>query len=40
VTLRFASIGSGSSGNALVVESGTTRVMMDCGFGVAETASA
>jgi phosphoribosyl 1,2-cyclic phosphodiesterase len=37
VGLRFASIGSGSSGNALVVESGTTRLMMDCGFGVGET---
>ena len=37
MTLRFASIGSGSSGNALVVESGTTRVMMDCGFTIAET---
>ncbi len=37
MALRFASIGSGSSGNALVVESGNTRVMMDCGFGVAET---
>jgi phosphoribosyl 1,2-cyclic phosphodiesterase len=35
--LRFASLGSGSSGNALVVESGTTRVMMDCGFSIAET---
>jgi phosphoribosyl 1,2-cyclic phosphodiesterase len=37
VALRFASLGSGSSGNALVVESGTTRVMMDCGFSIAET---
>jgi phosphoribosyl 1,2-cyclic phosphodiesterase len=35
--MRFASLGSGSSGNALVVEVGTTRVMMDCGFGLAET---
>jgi phosphoribosyl 1,2-cyclic phosphodiesterase len=35
--LRFTSLGSGSSGNALVVESGKTRVMMDCGFGIAET---
>jgi phosphoribosyl 1,2-cyclic phosphodiesterase len=35
--LRFASLGSGSSGNALVVESGRTRVMMDCGFSIAET---
>lgn len=34
--LRFASLGSGSSGNALVVESGATRVMMDCGFATSE----
>ena len=35
--MRFTSLGSGSSGNALVVESGTTRVMLDCGFSIAET---
>ena len=35
--LRFTSLGSGSAGNALVVESGRTRLMMDCGFGIAET---
>ena len=35
--MRFASLGSGSRGNALVVESGRTRVMVDCGFGFAET---
>jgi phosphoribosyl 1,2-cyclic phosphodiesterase len=35
--MRFTSLGSGSSGNALVVESGTTRVMMDCGFSLADT---
>ena len=35
--LRFTSLGSGSSGNGLVVESGDTRVMMDCGFTLAET---
>ena len=35
--MRFTSLGSGSSGNALVVESGSTRVMMDCGFSIAET---
>ena len=35
--MRFTSLGSGSGGNALVVECGRTRVMMDCGFGVAET---
>jgi phosphoribosyl 1,2-cyclic phosphodiesterase len=43
MTLRFASLGSGSEGNALLVElSGgitTTRIMMDCGFGIAETES-
>ncbi|HXS51698.1 MAG TPA: MBL fold metallo-hydrolase [Usitatibacter sp.] len=33
--MRFCSLGSGSSGNALVVECGTTRVMMDCGFTLA-----
>jgi phosphoribosyl 1,2-cyclic phosphodiesterase len=32
--MRFASLGSGSSGNALLVESGGTRVLVDCGFGV------
>jgi phosphoribosyl 1,2-cyclic phosphodiesterase len=35
--MRFASLGSGSEGNGLVVESGTTRVLVDCGFGVRET---
>ena len=35
--LRFTSLGSGSGGNALVVERGRTRLMMDCGFGIAET---
>jgi phosphoribosyl 1,2-cyclic phosphodiesterase len=35
--MRFTSLGSGSSGNALVVESGKTRVMMDCGFSIADT---
>ena len=35
--MRFTSLGSGSSGNALVVESGRTRVMMDCGFSTADT---
>lgn len=31
--MRFASLGSGSRGNALIVEAGDTRVMVDCGFG-------
>ncbi|HHC73293.1 MAG TPA: MBL fold metallo-hydrolase [Thiotrichales bacterium] len=30
--MRFASLGSGSRGNALLVEAGSTRVMLDCGF--------
>lgn len=38
--MRYASLGSGSEGNALVVESHsdttTTRVMIDCGFGLRE----
>lgn len=36
--MRFASIGSGSEGNGLVVEAGATRVLVDCGFGVREAA--
>ena len=35
--MRFASLGSGSRGNALIVESGSTRVLLDCGFGIRET---
>jgi phosphoribosyl 1,2-cyclic phosphodiesterase len=35
--MRFASLGSGSEGNALVVEADGTRVMIDCGFGLRET---
>lgn len=35
--MRFASLGSGSRGNALVVESGGTRVLLDCGFSTRET---
>ena len=34
--IRFASLGSGSKGNALLVESGRTRVLLDCGFGPRE----
>jgi len=30
--MRFASLGSGSEGNALVVQAGRTCVLMDCGF--------
>jgi phosphoribosyl 1,2-cyclic phosphodiesterase len=36
--MRFASLGSGSEGNGLVVEAGATRVLIDCGFGVRDTA--
>jgi phosphoribosyl 1,2-cyclic phosphodiesterase len=35
--INFASLGSGSAGNALLVESGATCVMVDCGFGQRET---
>lgn len=36
--LRFASLGSGSNGNAWVVQAGRTTVMVDCGFGPREAA--
>lgn len=32
--MRFASLGSGSEGNALLVATGRTQVLMDCGFGL------
>ncbi|MBX3646237.1 MAG: MBL fold metallo-hydrolase [Rhodocyclaceae bacterium] len=35
--MRFASLGSGSRGNALIIEAGATRLMLDCGFGPRET---
>lgn len=35
--IRFASLGSGSEGNALVVESGRSRLLLDCGFSATET---
>ena len=34
--LRFASLGSGSKGNATLIESGSTRLLLDCGFSVSE----
>ena len=37
MSLRFTSLGSGSEGNALIVQVGETVVMMDCGFGLAVT---
>ena len=35
--MRFASLGSGSRGNALVVQCGASCILVDCGFGLAET---
>lgn len=39
--MRFASLGSGSEGNALLVECGScqspTRLLIDCGFGIRES---
>ncbi len=37
--MRFASLGSGSAGNALLVEAGSTRLLIDCGFSATEAAS-
>jgi phosphoribosyl 1,2-cyclic phosphodiesterase len=37
MTLRFASIGSGSKGNCLVAQAGSTRVLLDCGLSPRET---
>lgn len=34
--MRFASLGSGSAGNATLVEVGSTRLLLDCGFSVRE----
>ena len=34
--MRFASLGSGSSGNSLIVEASATRILLDCGFGLRE----
>ena len=35
--MRFASLGSGSEGNGLLVEADGTRVLVDCGFGIRDT---
>ncbi len=35
--MQFASLGSGSKGNATLVRSGDTLVMIDCGFSLRET---
>ena len=37
MTLRFASLGSGSKGNCLVAEAGGTRLLLDCGLSPRET---
>jgi phosphoribosyl 1,2-cyclic phosphodiesterase len=37
--IRFASLGSGSQGNALIVDAGETRVLLDCGFSGREAAA-
>lgn len=34
--MRFASLGSGSAGNCLVVEQANTRLLLDCGFSTNE----
>ncbi|MBI2317259.1 MAG: MBL fold metallo-hydrolase, partial [Betaproteobacteria bacterium] len=36
--MRFASLGSGSDGNGLLIEAGDTRLLLDCGFSPRETA--
>jgi phosphoribosyl 1,2-cyclic phosphodiesterase len=35
--MRFASLGSGSRGNALIVDAGGTRLLVDCGFSTRST---
>lgn len=35
--MRFASLGSGSAGNGLLVEEAGTRLLLDCGFGLRDT---
>ena len=35
--MRFASLGSGSAGNSMVIEQAHTRLLLDCGFNVKET---
>jgi phosphoribosyl 1,2-cyclic phosphodiesterase len=37
MTFRFASLGSGSSGNATLVSDGDTHILIDCGFSIKET---
>lgn len=35
--MRFASLGSGSQGNSLIVDAGDTKVLLDCGFSARAT---
>jgi phosphoribosyl 1,2-cyclic phosphodiesterase len=35
--MRFASLGSGSAGNSMVIEQAATRLLLDCGFSERET---
>lgn len=35
--MRFASLGSGSRGNATLIEAGDSRILLDCGFSETET---
>jgi phosphoribosyl 1,2-cyclic phosphodiesterase len=37
--MRFASLGSGSKGNALLIEVKNTLILLDCGFGPAEVSA-
>ena len=37
--MRFASLGSGSQGNALIIEAGDTLILLDCGFGLNEVST-
>ncbi len=37
--MRFASLGSGSKGNALLIEVKDTLILLDCGFGPAEVSA-
>ena len=35
--MRFASLGSGSRGNALIIDAGETKLLLDCGFSTRST---
>lgn len=35
--MRFASLGSGSRGNSLIVDAGDTKILLDCGFSTRAT---